>query len=344
MTRRVPRLVAFLILPACLSGCAQPLAWLDAWKLMGIVRKHWPAGQDLAHALARVDDTARIVYAAMSNGQSQIFTVQPDGERSVQITMDPGYKCKPMWSPDHRYIACFRYANDRPVGDEVSIMLMEANGARARDVVRRLKINRESARLSWKPDGRRIYVQEKDFPTILFGYSALSGKQAETVRLPKQSFLQVAHTLSPNLEMLAGAGRDPKSGIMHIGTVFRNGRSDTDLMQPFSKAPYHTGTVVWSYDSRLVAFELDNLIIVMSSSFGPDFKAYPLTPMETNVQLSEPAFSPTGKYIACIMEKTREEQMGLGNKEVSSDVWIMNVDGSQQRQLTHSGTCFDPHW
>jgi Tol biopolymer transport system component len=299
---------------------------------------------DLSRYMEGVADSARIVYAASDGPTVQIFSVQPDGERSIQLTTDDKYKCRPVWSLDHKRIAFFRYAGQRPLGEFVDLVVMNANGSEPHDVKTRLKINVENTRPSWNLAGTVLFVQEKDFPSVLFGYAVDNGQQVDTVRLPRTTFLNQAHTLSPDSRWIAGAGPQPGTGLLHIGTVRRADGVNLDLMKPFAKSPMQVGTVVWSYDSQYVAFELSTVIIVMSSYFRPGFQVHPLTPMETNAELSDPAFSPSGKRLACILAKSKETQLGAGEKDVRSDIWIMNADGKDARQITHSGTCFDPHW
>lgn len=303
-----------------------------------------PMSADVGRFMRGTDDTARIVYAAMVNDVAQIFSVQPDGQRSIQLTVDARYKCRPVWSLDHRRVAFFRFESDRPVGDFVDLMVMQANGSDVRLVKPHLKVDVQVTRPSWNPDGSVLYVQERDFSSMLFGYTLADGRQTDTVRLPRGTFLSQAHLLSPDFRWIAGAGVDPQSGLMHIGTVRRSDGRDMDLMKPFSKLPVHVGEVAWSYDSRYVAFEIDNLVVVMSSCYRPGFRVSPLTPPEMNAELSDPAFSPGGRYLACILQKNKEGVMGAGDREVRSDIWVMNADGTQGRQITDSGTCFDPHW
>jgi Tol biopolymer transport system component len=115
-------------------------------------------------------------------------------------------------------------------------------------------------------------------------------------------------------------------------------------MRPFTKLPVHVGPVVWSYDSRCVAFELDDLILVMPCQPGPTARPAPLTSPEASGTLQDPAFSPSGRYLACILSLSKETAAGSGDREVSSDLWVMRSDGKQPRRLTSSGTCFDPEW
>ncbi|MBN1594945.1 hypothetical protein JW933_03370 [candidate division FCPU426 bacterium] len=299
----------------------------------------------IAKHLEGVDDASRIVFVAMVNGQAQIHTIQPDGEGQKQVTDTPGYKCRPAWNLPHDKIAFFQYHDSQPMGDVVSVMAVNADGSHLHAVVKEKRIKAGKMRISWKPDSSVVYFQEMDFPTILYGYEVETGRQVETIRLPKNSFMTEVHSLSPDMFFLAGAGPSENDNVMHIGTIRRDGTMETDLMKPFQQqVSYHLGAVVWNYDGSLVAFEVDKIIIVMSKRFSIDFEVHSLTPQDFSAELSGPAFSPTAKYMACIMEKAREGSVGSGDQMVASDVYVMNIDGTGQRQITHTGSCFDPHW
>jgi Tol biopolymer transport system component len=328
---------------ACSPGKQSTLA--DSLKHARAIRRQAAMQRSgISQYLAGVDDTARLLYVAMVDGQSQIHSIKPDGSGVTQLTRDPGYKGRPMWNLPHSQIAFFQYPDDRPLGDTVSLMVMQADGSGARAVVSGKRIDARRLRASWKPDSTVLYVQELDFPTILYGYDVATGQQVETIRLPKSSFLTEVHSLSPDMTFLAGTGPAKQDNVMHVGTIKRDGKSETDLMRPFSKGNYQLGTVVWSYDSQLVAFEVDKIIIIMSRSFNLEFEAHTITPQDFSGELSGPAFSPSGDQIACIMGLTHEGQVGSGDQTVATDVWIMNVNGTHQRRLTQDGSCFDPAW
>lgn len=298
----------------------------------------------MSQHLENVDDTALIVFVSMVDDKTQIHTITPAGENMKQLTDTPEYKCRPAWNLEHDKIAFFQYDSDSPIGNKISIMTMSADGSQIKVVAKDKKIKARDLRLSWKPDSSVLYVQEVDFPTILYGYDVETGLQKETIRMPKNSFMTEVHSISPDMQYLAGLGPSKHDNVMHIGNIRKDGKLETDLMKPFNQIPYHLGTVVWAYDSHLVAFELDKIIMVMSKRFSLDFEAYPLTPQDFAAELSGPAFSPSGKLMACIMEKVSEGNVGSGDQEVASDVWVMNVDGSRQKKITNTGSCFDPHW
>ena len=329
------------------SGCGKKIQEQFRKKIKSVSdvkRKTYMKKIGITRHMDGVDDSSRIVYVAVVNEKTQIHTIEPNGQNAKQISDTSGYKCRPSWNLPHTKIAFFQYPKDQPLGDRVSIMVVNADGTDTRTLVTDKKIKARKMRISWKPDSSVIYFQEMDFPTILYGYSVETGKPVETIRLPKTSFMTEVHSLSPDMKFLAGAGPTKYDHVIHIGTIRVDGRMEADLMKPFQKVPYHLGTVIWNYDGALIAFELDKIIIVMSKRFSINFEVYPLTPQDFAAELSGPAFSPTAKYMACIMEKTKEGQVGSGDQLVQSDVWVMNIDGTRQKQITHTGSCFDPHW
>jgi Tol biopolymer transport system component len=341
--------VAVLLL-AGLSGCGGGkggLSVMDMLKTMQSAKNSKIDGPtaEMKKIMQGVDDTARIVFVSMIENQAQICTIQPDGQGFKQLTDTEGYKCRPAWSLDHKSLAFFQYPPNHPTGDAVNVMLMAADGTNSRELLSQKHIDTKKTRIGWKADGSIVFVQEKDFPSVLFGYSVATGQQVDTIRLPKQSFIKEAQTLSPDLELIAGTGPDAQTGLLHMGAVRRSSGEDLDFMKFFQQTPFHLGTVVWSYDSQFVAYELDVTVVIMSSTYNPkSFRFYSLTPTESDAQYSSPAFSPQGKYIACISEFVKEGTMGSGDKEVKSDVWIANADSSKPRRLTNFGSCFDPNW
>jgi hypothetical protein len=293
-----------------------------------------------------IDDHARLVFVSTIANQTQICTINPDGTDLKTLTASESYKCRPVWSLDHKLIAFFQAATDHP-DDKINVMVMDAAGGNLKAVLTGHNIDIKKTRICWKADATALYIQEKDFPAVMFGYALATGQQVDTVRIPKKSFLKEVQTLSPDAAMIAGSGIDPKSGQPHMGAVKRAGGEDLDFMKFFQQqSSFHLGTIVWSYDSALVAFEVDSAVIIMSSSYTvvPKFRFYGLSPLEPESEYSSPAFSPQGRYVACILEKAKEGNVGSGDREVKTDLWVMNLDGSKPHQLTTSGSNFDPSW
>jgi len=71
----------------------------------------------------------RIVFVGKTNGNFDIFTLEPDGGRIKRLTADAGNNEDPCWSPDGRYIA---FSSSRT--GQYHIYIMNANGRTQRRV------------------------------------------------------------------------------------------------------------------------------------------------------------------------------------------------------------------
>jgi dipeptidyl aminopeptidase/acylaminoacyl peptidase len=82
--------------------------------------------------------------------------------------------------------------------------------------------------------------------------------------------------------------------------------------------------------------------VVVASVAVSAFASAPLTVEDyaTMPSISAPQFSPDGKRIAYVVT-----QADLGRSAYNSDIWIINADGTGNRQLTRAaGTDNDPQW
>jgi len=97
-------------------------------------------------------DGSRIVFASARSGDmSEIWVVNADGSKPVQLTRRPGRdQGTPRWSPDGRWIAFDSMGQD----GHWDIWVVEANGGRPRRITS--EPSNESAP-SWSHDGSWIY-------------------------------------------------------------------------------------------------------------------------------------------------------------------------------------------
>lgn len=72
----------------------------------------------------------RIVFAGISDGQFDIYTISPDGRDLQRVTQDQGNNEGPCWSPDGRYMA---FSSNRTDGN-YHIFIANANGENQRQV------------------------------------------------------------------------------------------------------------------------------------------------------------------------------------------------------------------
>src|SRR5262249_37103884 len=67
----------------------------------------------------------KIAFSSDRDGNSEIYTMNPDGSNQVRLTNNPGVDTYPTWSPDGRMIA---FISQTPSGD-VAIFRMNEDGA-----------------------------------------------------------------------------------------------------------------------------------------------------------------------------------------------------------------------
>ena len=92
---------------------------------------------------ALVDAADRIAYAAMENGQFNIYVFSVDGQQLVQMPQDAGNNESPSWSPDGSLIA---FSSTREGASR--IYLMTAYGT---DQRRLLTLAGEQTGPAWSP-------------------------------------------------------------------------------------------------------------------------------------------------------------------------------------------------
>jgi len=302
-----------------------------------------------------------------------IYTAVVGGEKSVQVTRDPG-DCCPTWSPDGRQIAFTRYS-----GKLVSIYIVPALGGTERLLYR--GTSSIGSGISWSPGGKFIAFSESkqtDPTHATLSVVALADSSTHALTSPPAASLDQEPAFSPDGSQLAfirstvaGVSNDlyvmPATGGLAKRLTFDN--------RPIMGPP------TWTSDSREIIFASNRgaatgLWRIQASGgtprpvAGPEGEAkwpsistkdgslvyeqwvskfniwrldlkdprhYERPP---SVLVSEkgdkmrPEFSPDGKKIA--FESNR-----LGYW----DIWTCDVDGSNCDQVTAlQGTAGRPRW
>ena len=101
-----------------------------------------------AHA-AFPGENGKIVFSSFRSGNSDIYTINPDGSGLTQLTNDPAPEVDPAWSPDGKQIAFSRKLPN--AADEINVM--DADGSNRRLVYDQTEY---PARPAWSPDGTEI--------------------------------------------------------------------------------------------------------------------------------------------------------------------------------------------
>lgn len=153
---RVYRRLLALAVPAALASCqgaADPLAPDAAGDLSAPAAapatEEAAASPDLLAAL--VSD--RIVFSALTDGGSDIWTMGPQGGTPARLTSFTGVEFDPSWSWDHKRIAFVRMRNGVP-----DIYVMNADGTNKR-WARAATYPHTIDMPSWSPDGSHLLVR-----------------------------------------------------------------------------------------------------------------------------------------------------------------------------------------
>jgi Tol biopolymer transport system component len=90
----------------------------------------------------------KIVFVSDRDGNSEIYTCNPDGSHITRLTYNNDYDDEPIWSPDHSKISFVKYW---PGNSE--IFIMNADGSNVRQLT---FSGNYSHNPSWSPDGLKI--------------------------------------------------------------------------------------------------------------------------------------------------------------------------------------------
>ena len=116
-------------------------------------------GTQVCTVFAKAPKTAKIVFTSTRDGNSEIYIMNPDGSKQVNLTQRPSSDYAPVWSPTGEHIA-FTSGHDG-VHD---IYLMDADGRNVRKVFQRFARRGWPA---WSPDGQQLaYLRYDDWASI----------------------------------------------------------------------------------------------------------------------------------------------------------------------------------
>ena len=96
------------------------------------------------------DGSRILVRRYIANGESDIYSVRPDGTDLRRLTTQPGDELEPQWSPDGRQFLYYRSGGFGPLPGE--LWVARADGSRAR----KLDVPTSAGHARWAPDAKRI--------------------------------------------------------------------------------------------------------------------------------------------------------------------------------------------
>jgi len=277
--------------------------------------------------LAELHETpGLIVFSSYRNGESEIFTMNPDGTNLTQLTINENRNSRPDWSFNGDQIA---YVS-RIGRSNYDIYLMDADGTRLKRVNR--EINSFESEPAWSPDGtqlafisnRQIIENTFDGRFNIFIMDANGGNQRLLTDFGGSSS---SPDWSPDGTKIAF--QSTINGDLDIFTISPDGSNLVNLTQN----PSSDYTPTWSRDGSKIAFVSDrngNEDIFIMDADGTNVVQLTTTPSYDK----GPSWSPDGKFIVYYAI------WGL-----NSEIYVMRADGSAIYELTDHGN-FDgfPDW
>lgn len=211
-------------------------------------------------------------------------------------------------------------------GTEHELYIMDADGSNQTRLSTGLRV-RYSERLSVSPDGTRILI-DKDTPSGHFALSHVSLAAPDT-RVKLADGFASSPVWSPDgrhIAYCAGSG----SGSEQVIVMNADGSDARPLTAGSSRHLF----VDWSPDEQRLAFMRDYQLYIMNAD-GSEQRLL-LAGFARNL-----AWSPDGTMIAFEGGARLDDRLGNGG-----DIWIVNADGSDPRNLTNTPDFYDagPAW
>jgi len=274
----------------------------------------------------------QIVFARTPPGSvtaaSDLYTVNPDGSAVTRLTATGG-AINPAWSPDGRRIA-FEL---RSAGN-ATIDLIDADGTHDTPLVHGF------GPPAWSPDGSRIaFTSDRDGNLEIY---VMNANGSGLTNLTQNTGLDHAPAWSPDGAHIAFGTIRSANFDTEIYVMNADGSAQTDLTNNPSASDIAPPS--WSPDGSKVAYSIyhDGIYVIPAGGGQP-------TRLTTNpLGDIDPAWSPDGKQIVF----SRQYDGNCTSPPTSTVggqcrlLWIMNADGTNQRQLTDNpgGGDSDPSW
>lgn len=262
-------------------------------------------------AAAVSPDGSKVAFLADRDGATDIYVILADGSGEARLTNTPDVESQPDWSADGKEIRFTVFANDAS-----RIYSIEPTGRNQKLLG---TVPGRAMRIS--PDGKTVLYWTGTWTAMRLFASRLDGTQAR--QLTDGSGVVWGARWSPDGKRIAFGDRDAQKALnIYVINADGSGRRQvTRQAAPGEQAQMPS----WSPDGSRLAVQGGNRgvpahIWIVDAETGAARKlAAHVEPYDDEV----PAWFPDGKRI--VFQSTRTGRMEL---------WVMNADGSEPRQLT----------
>ena len=242
----------------------------------------------------------RIAFQSFATGDSELFTVNPDGSGLAQLTRNTSEDEYPAWSPDGTKIAYVNWATDSL--DEEVFVIPASGGMRTR-----LTFDRATARVpAWSPDGTKIAYMtiglEGDWELVTI---PAAGGVPSTVTDRASAWSPVWSPDGSKIAFWGDADGDPDTfQPFAIFTVNPDGTGETKV-EGSVLSPALSEGLDWSPDGKSFVFSDDGDIYTIPATGGTPVQLTDTPDLWEN----RPSWSPDGTEI--VYQTSRFGEGGL---------------------------------
>ncbi len=249
-------------------------------------------------------------------GAGEIYVMNPDGTGVTRLTFNTQADIAPAWSPDGSKIVFARYD-----GNDWEIWSMNADGSNQQQLTN--NDDTDGKWPAWSADGSKIVYEKFTNPPDNWDIWVMNADGSGQTKLYDSGHDDQMPVWSPDGSKIALTQYDSTSNSDQIWVINADGSNPMQITSPPDNTDdFHPD---WSPDGSKITFQRPgpsstHEIWVVDSDGGNPTR---ITSGETHFV---PAWSPDGSQIVFVHDSF-EEQIHL-------EIYTMNSDGSNQRQLT----------
>lgn len=260
-------------------------------------------------------DGSHIAFASdRGGGEDDVFAIASDGTNETQLTRTPEEEGNVQWSPDGKQIVFSRFADGTS-----RIFAIGLDGKSEHEIG-----SVPGRGPTFSPDGKRlVYMAGGSWTFTRLMVSAADGSNAQQIN--DGTSIAWNNHWSPDGNRIAFTGRKNPKSELAVFIVTSDG-SEPRQVTHLTAEEGHAQWPVWSPDGRRLAVQVNKLKEGSAHIWIVDLatdEAHKIAAHDKAYLDETPAWFPDGKRIA--FQSNRTGRM---------EVWVMNADGSGQRQVT----------